>query len=827
MYPICELGVIVTRPSMGQAEQGEDTYTAMIEEWTEGNALTRWNVSAVQSRVYPGVARPMPDHVDYRFVNGWVDTGDLPCREALREEIKTRVVALEDVSYPEVYLAGDAGDVDYSDFCHVPEWRVRYAQVMVQNPHAQTVRLRVQTAGAVHVWCGDTLSHRFEPFTRNERQTSDFAIDLEAGEHLLTVRFEDLHERDTIFGFQLQLLAGSGLTARIDFSESEDVLQSALNVLEGLRTVDVFHDNQSVRLTSDHLSENAVFVSCLDMAGQGGALSKAQPECTIAVPAGCPVLRFGVALDGITLTRKIGMTVMPDPKWVGGKSFAARKTAFLERQACGDDIVVALLALANGEWDDAARDAFEAAVMRVEDRYDCADFRLMSLLWIWDRYRDKLDPALAARLQKAILGFRYWMDEPGNDVMWFWSENHVLCFHIAQHLAGQMMPNAVFVNSGKTGDEQNALGRARLIKWFDAIDDHGLAEWNSAAYYPINYRGLLALFTLTNDAELKARAKALLDQISTMVALHQCGGVAAGSQGRIYEKELLAGPMTELGAVASLMFGGWHVPGKDAAAVMLALSDYRPDPKLTQLAYPAEGKVLRAGYQQGLDGNARLKLFKTASTQLSSVEHHMPGTKGHQQHVVDLQFASNPLARMWVNHPGTLRHWAEDRPSFWAGSGRLPDVAQADGTVALLYELQKDDIPFTHLFLPQQQLDDVILENHWVFVRAGSGFAAVWSAGVLSLQIEGLYGEYELRQHGPICAWVLQVSDANTESFEDFSARLRAYAPALTQDSLIAGTLHLKRGQPRDTLPRLSTTPDIEFKTGPSKKWAALRDDTP
>ncbi len=32
-------------------------------------------------------------------------------------------------------------------------------------------------------------------------------------------------------------------------------------------------------------------------------------------------------------------------------------------------------------------------------------------------------------MRACILNFRYWMDEPGDDVMWFYSENHALMFH--------------------------------------------------------------------------------------------------------------------------------------------------------------------------------------------------------------------------------------------------------------------------------------------------------------------------------------------------------------------------------------------------------------
>ena len=184
------------------------------------------------------------------------------------------------------------------------------------------------------------------------------------------------------------------------------------------------------------------------------------------------------------------------------------------------------------------------------------------------------------------------------------------------------------------------MGAERLHKWFDAIETHGLAEWNSCAYYPINYRALLALYTLTKDVALKRAGQgARWMRSRRMVALHMCGGVAAGSQGRIYEKELLAGPMTELGAVGKpdvwrLARAGQRCGGGDAGACRT----YRPEVGLGALTARPRARPLRAQYRQGLDGQARLALYKTAHVQLVDChEHHAPHQKGHQQHVLDLQ----------------------------------------------------------------------------------------------------------------------------------------------------------------------------------------------
>ena len=100
---------------------------------------------------------------------------------------------------------------------------------------------------------------------------------------------------------------------------------------------------------------------------------------------------------------------------------------------------------------------------------------------------------MRSAIDEAILGFRYWMDEPGNDVMWYFSENHALLFHTACYLAGALFPDAVFRRSGRIGREQSEVGRERLLDWFNHFEKHEMAEWNSAPYFPIDFKGLAAL----------------------------------------------------------------------------------------------------------------------------------------------------------------------------------------------------------------------------------------------------------------------------------------------------------------------------------------------
>ena len=99
------------------------------------------------------------------------------------------------------------------------------------------------------------------------------------------------------------------------------------------------------------------------------------------------------------------------------------------------DPSTAYLLLARDDKPDHAADILKKTIVTIKERHDCSDFNILVFLWIWKEFAHKLAPDLSERLATSILGYRFWMDEPGNDVMWFWPENHVLCFHAAQYLA--------------------------------------------------------------------------------------------------------------------------------------------------------------------------------------------------------------------------------------------------------------------------------------------------------------------------------------------------------------------------------------------------------
>ena len=148
------------------------------------------------------------------------------------------------------------------------------------------------------------------------------------------------------------------------------------------------------------------------------------------------------------------------------------------------------------------------------------------------------------------------MDEPGNDVQWYFSENHALLFHTAAYLAGALLPDAKFVRSGRSGTEQSRVGLARVRAWLDHFEKWEMAEFNSAPYFPIDLKGLTALCRLVTRrgrARTRGQGDRAADAKSSRARPTTAWSPAA--QGRSYEHTLAAARSLELSGVARMLWG--------------------------------------------------------------------------------------------------------------------------------------------------------------------------------------------------------------------------------------------------------------------------------
>ena len=637
-----------------------------------GDAIDCWTLSAITEEDFPGAPAPAFDGQGYRFINGFVAIGDLPCRKALRATVLGRDVRPErDWPVETLRLPAISGRIDFAGFWHRPTRLGRWARTTLVAAAAGSARFRLATCGGVRVWCGDRLLTTFEPYIRNIASETEITLPLAAGRNDILVLTEDMAERDTNWFFELTLLYGGPLSVELSYAADADLVADVARLATGVRAERNLFVDSPLAIAFDAPAARDVTLRARIVSVHHDHTTRLDREVTLSAGATrLDIAPPGAVADGLfnlNLSFQVGDAVVertveaafladvtppPAPATIAErKAEAARWFAANGQPRMGR--VLAMMA-ADAIEPKALREILEITLDIIERRHDCSDFEMVPLLWLWRLWRDRLPEDLKARTRRAILDYRYWVDEPGNDVMWYWSENHVLCFHVAQYLAGRLFPSEVFTCSGRSGAEQETRGRQRLGLWFDAIDAEGLAEWNSAAYYPVDFIGLLGL-DQDADATLKPRVRKLMDRLFGMIALHTMAGVPGGSQGRAYTKELLAGPLTNLAPVARIAFGtGWLNEGV-AAAALFAVSDYEPPRSALDFAEPAEGEAIEVRYTQGVDHAGRLVVYRGRNAQLSTVVDHLTGKGGHQQHVVDVLLSGHTARSRLRQPPGRGR----------------------------------------------------------------------------------------------------------------------------------------------------------------------------
>ncbi|WP_176086717.1 hypothetical protein [Martelella sp. HB161492] len=745
-----------------------------------GETVTAFALGPLEARYYPGVVRRGVDNVDYKFVNGFTDVGELPCRTAVRAEIAARgAVPVPDFEIVATNLPGFNRRLEFSGFWHRPTRLSRAVRTRLVPEASGDLRFRLSTCGGVHIFVDGKAVAAFEPYTRNAAQETEIALPLKAEGSDVVMLVEEMAERDTNYFVELTFLGPGTLAAVIPGNADRDTLTTLMALARSIHPAKVvFGGDEPLELAFDRPASSDVVVEARvhqsvhmrhlpPLLEARATLKAGSDRVMLALPASLPddyhALDVTLSVGESRVHRDIAFALLREQS---AATFAdeleTRKRLALSYLAEHGEQrpgrVLARLALGL-DLGPACFAALDDTLTAIEDRRDCSDFVMVPLLWIRSRWADRLPANVRARIDAAILGYRYWMDEPGNDAMWFWSENHVLCFHVSELIAGRLFADAIFTNSGLLGREHAALAERRLARWFDAIEDHGLAEWNSAAYYPIDFIGLLALEHCVGD-NLKARAKTVLDRLFTMIALHVINGVAAGTMGRAYDKELRAGPLSELAPFATVAFGrGWLNRGV-AALPMFCAGRYAPPAGLEALVRPEDGQAVTARYVQGYGRAAQLSLYKTATMQLSASIDAAPGKKGHQQHLIDVQAAGHPMARVWVNHPGADDPWGEDRPSYWAGNGIMPRVAMFENIVLVLSDLGDNPrLAFTHAYAPLSVFDDCRTGPDWLALRAGGGFVLLKATGPILPVNSGPGAGIEHRVQGRTTGWAIMIGD--------------------------------------------------------------------
>jgi hypothetical protein len=173
----------------------------------------------------------------------------------------------------------------------------------------------------------------------------------------------------------------------------------------------------------------------------------------------------------------------------------------------------------------------------IDCRFDCADFRMVSIIRTIYSYPHLLSDKTVERIKNTILNFKYWMDEPGHDSMCYWSENHQILFASIEYLAGQLYPEEIFPNGNMTGKEHLEKATVRILNWLKYRFAYGFTEWHSNTYYEEDITPLSILIDFCRDEEIVLKSKMIMDLLLLDMGMHSFEGLFGATSGRCYEKQ--------------------------------------------------------------------------------------------------------------------------------------------------------------------------------------------------------------------------------------------------------------------------------------------------
>ena len=226
--------------------------------------------------------------------------------------------------------------------------------------------------------------------------------------------------------------------------------------------------------------------------------------------------------------------------------------------------------------------ALVKSLERINSRRDCADFDMAGYIRLLYQFGDShlLGKKAKATIQNSLLGFKYWPDEPGRDSMCTWSENHHILFSSAGYLAGQLFPDKIFRNSGRSGSEQMSRFRPRVIRWLDLRYKTGFSEWLSNVYYTEDIAALLNLIDFAQDDEIVIKATMVLDLMLLDLALNHYRGTFGSTHGRSYFHSKINGARESTASIYKLLFDLNTQNSGNMASIALALSPRYHMPKV-------------------------------------------------------------------------------------------------------------------------------------------------------------------------------------------------------------------------------------------------------
>ncbi|WP_063758514.1 hypothetical protein [Kibdelosporangium aridum] len=643
------------------------------------------------------------------------------------------------------------GLVDWSEFCFTPELRIALAATVFEVDQAEWRTLKLASTGPVLLYVGGECVLRTSQVTYMEPAEHEVRVWLASGLTEIVVCSWQIGFRECRHVVRLRV---GGLPVRVVVPSpgaDERSSEFAEQILDAVGTPRWGVTEPEVEFTGPdgvtlHIGEHT---ATLD----GG-------RATVPLTAGEQTIR--VSVPGSPLFRDFPVMLLPHARSrpVGGPEDWRREV--LEHAAQGANGCAAELAATALDAGHVLRpEALERSLWMIENRADCADFEALGLLHLWHRRPDVGD-----RVRKALLGFKFWIDQPGIDAMCYFTENHQLVWHTAELLAGQAFEHEIFANTGWTGQRHAEHGRTLAEEWLVRRLAGGYSEFDSNAYLAIDVMALTSLVEFAHDARIRDLAEELLTKTLFTLATNSWHGAHVSAHGRSYVQTQRSARLEE---TASIMWFCWGMGALNHAtlpATVLATAErYRLPARVAAAAQvPDEWLAMqryRGEYRQHHDLLSRpyssdLVVYKTPDAMLSSVQDYRPGLPGLQEHI--WAAALGPETQVYVTHAPNDAVHSSARPNAWAGNRILPRARQHRNVVLAVYRIPADDpMGFTHGWFPLSTMDEWASAGPWLAGRRGDGYVALAAQGGCRVLTAGVNAYQEVRAKGPGRSWVCLV----------------------------------------------------------------------
>ena len=692
----------------------------------------------------------------------------------------------------------DDGLVDWSEFCYLPETRHSLAATVLEVDQPEWRQLEVASTGPMAVYLNGSLISHTTDVSYMEPVAHDVRVRLGSGLSSLLVATWQVGMREVrhtcrvrVGGLPVRVVIPSPSADEYSSRIAEGIVEEiavrswALPVpvvrLEGpagvrLRVTSASGRSQAV-LLGDGTADVDLLAETQDGGDQGSASMLSTGEMTLKVALDderCPV------------SRELRVAVLP-PKvrcLPEGDDPAAWRREVLEHVAAGEPCVARALAAQQlgGRRQMLGPDDLRQSLSMIDQRADCADFEAVGLITLIHALQDDdvWPSGSQADVRRALLGFKYWIDQPGLDAMCYFTENHQLVYHVAELLAGELFAAERFDNTGWTGARHAEHGRAMAMEWIGRKLQGGFSEFDSNAYLAIDSLALVSLVEFSADREVAGAAEALLHKLLFTLAANSWHGIHAAAHGRSYAQTLRSSRFEETAPIGWAMWGTGALNRAVLPATSLARARrYRLPDVVRAVANDFESpwygrQVYRGQYAFTRDLLSRpygsdLRVWKTADAMISSVQDYRSRLPGLQEHIWGATLA--PEVQVFATYPGSASDSPSSRPNAWAGQRVLPIARQDRDTVLVTYG-PTGEAP-THLWFPAAFMDEVHQVGSWLAGRVGDGYVAVSTAGGSEPLRAGSTAHQEWKPKGGGGWYVATVgSRGEDDSFESFTAAL-------------------------------------------------------